>query len=102
MSQTVFVFVRRWIVDAPSGLDLQRTVDEELWETGDETWYYYNCAQTFSLRCCAVRCWLSWVLASWVQTAAARTRRWMAGGRGGAWGSGSTRRRPSRRASQGD
>jgi hypothetical protein len=31
-----------WIVDAPSGLDLQKTVDEECYERGDETWYYYN------------------------------------------------------------
>lgn len=27
-----------WIVDAPSGLDLQQTVDEECYERGDETW----------------------------------------------------------------
>ena len=27
-----------WIVDAPSGLDLQKTVDEECYERGDETW----------------------------------------------------------------
>ena len=50
------LFVRRWIVDAPSGLDLQRTVEQELWETGDETWYYYNCAPPFSLWCCAESC----------------------------------------------
>eukprot|EP01048_Picozoa_sp_COSAG05_P003793 COSAG05_NODE_183_length_14758_cov_90.142506_5_plen_344_part_00 len=28
-----------WIVDAPSALDGRKTIEEELWDVGDETWY---------------------------------------------------------------